>query len=371
MSVIVSNIKVQRQPWINMDSQSADLTKLGMLADLSPDGLIAARLDRDEQGAVTSIIITLANKPVAELLGCDSGAIQKMDLLALLPQLKRPEHMNRLLAVTEGGERLQIDVPSTSGNVRRWLRLTISAVCNGIVFGLSDVTDLRRALYQLERANLRLEQQKSELVALNETVKEAHSELVQEIELRKKLEADLRVMAHTDALTGLANRRTFIEKALAVFTAAQRYQHSASILTLDIDHFKSINDEYGHAAGDAVLQTVSLVISTATRVDIDIPARIGGEEFALLLPHTDENGGMALAERIRAIIESTPTQFGEHVINITASLGVACMREYESYEETLARSDIALYAAKHQGRNRCIAASETEAFTSGPAFLFI
>ena len=348
-----------------------DLTKLGMLADISPDGLIAARHERGEDGRISAIIITIANRQAAELLGCEASMIEKQDLLQLLPQLARPEHIDRLLAVIHSGDRMQIDVPNASGGVRRWLRLTMSPVCNGIVFGLSDVTDLRRALYQLERANLRLEQQKSELVVLHDAVKEAHNDLLHEVELRKKLESELRILAQTDSLTGLANRRTFIEKSLAMFVAAQRYHYAASILTLDIDHFKSVNDEYGHAAGDAVLQTISLVMSTATRVDIDIPARIGGEEFALLLPHTDENGAMALAERVRSIIEATATHCGDHFIHVTASIGVATMRENESYEETLARADIALYAAKRAGRNRCVAASEVESFDTGPAFLFI
>jgi len=165
---------------------------------------------------------------------------------------------------------------------------------------------------------------------------------------------DLEELSRRDPLTGVYNRR-FMETELdKEFKRVARYGGKLSVLFLDLDFFKKVNDTYGHQAGDQVLIEVTQRISGIVRTT-DFLARYGGEEFAIVLPETDTTGGLIFANRVREVIEKTPVHFGEHVIPVTASLGLS---EYydgvESYEVLLDQSDKALYAAKKQGRNRVV-----------------
>jgi diguanylate cyclase (GGDEF)-like protein len=153
--------------------------------------------------------------------------------------------------------------------------------------------------------------------------------------------------ASTDSLTGIANRRVFHERLSAEVARAHRYQHTLALVLLDLDHFKAINDLHGHQAGDRVLVMFAELLSALTR-DGELVARIGGEEFAWLLPETDRQGAHAAAERIRQAIETT--QLPE-VVAVTLSAGV-CSSENAPDADTLVRNaDRALYWAKESGRN--------------------
>jgi len=167
-----------------------------------------------------------------------------------------------------------------------------------------------------------------------------------------RLFADVQRLAITDPLTGLDNRRHFFEIAGREFARARRYSHPLSAIMLDIDHFKQVNDTYGHAAGDQVLRNVALVLQEISR-DADIIARYGGEEFVILLPETELPYAKVVAERMRQEISRTSTETERGTVSLTISLGVAVLDEdCADLDALLERADQALYAAKQAGRNR-------------------
>lgn len=157
--------------------------------------------------------------------------------------------------------------------------------------------------------------------------------------------------AMTDQLTGLLNRYGLQHTLARENAEARRYNRPLSCVLIDIDNFKTINDTYGHAIGDLTLQQMAGVLREAVRGS-DTVFRYGGEEFLMLLPETDLEGAMALAEKIRAAASQRPFGDGSHVFNLTLSAGVAGLYVEESGHDMIARADMALYRAKGQGRNR-------------------
>jgi diguanylate cyclase (GGDEF)-like protein len=176
-----------------------------------------------------------------------------------------------------------------------------------------------------------------------------------------ELHYQVRRQAVTDELTGLANHGRFQELLQAEIEQVRRYQHPVGLVMLDIDDFKAVNDTYGHQQGDAVLRAVGRVLQQNSR-DADSPARYGGEEMALILPHTDLEGAYVIAERVRAAIEAleVPRIDGHGTLSATASLGVAASNEGDK-NVLIADADAALYEAKRQGKNRTIRAASRAA----------
>lgn len=169
----------------------------------------------------------------------------------------------------------------------------------------------------------------------------------------------LTLLATTDSLTGVLNRRRFTEVGTDEFFRCRRYDKPMSLLMLDIDHFKNVNDTWGHLAGDHVLQNFAATINVAIR-ETDRMGRWGGEEFAVLLPETDLTDAGAVAERIRyAVQESTSMSLdGESPIRVTVSIGVASLSPNDtSFENILSRADNCLYNAKTIGRN-CVSSAD-------------
>lgn len=159
-------------------------------------------------------------------------------------------------------------------------------------------------------------------------------------------------LAATDSLTGISNRRHFIETGTIEFERSKRYQHSLSVLMLDIDHFKSINDTFGHQAGDQVLKAITECCSTLLRSS-DSFGRLGGEEFSILLPDTDIEAAGTTAQRVLNAVAALKVNYDSQVIRFTTSIGVAQMSmQCKNLEELMNQSDEALYQAKHSGRNR-------------------
>ncbi len=155
-----------------------------------------------------------------------------------------------------------------------------------------------------------------------------------------------------DYLTGIANRRTFFEAAELELERWRRFPRPLSMITIDADFFKKINDTWGHPAGDDVLRNLALTLAATVR-EIDVVARLGGEEFAALLPSTDLDGALRLAERFRSAVESQRVKIGEQEIRYTVSVGVASMDDQVAgVDDLLKLADSALYAAKNGGRNR-------------------
>lgn len=176
---------------------------------------------------------------------------------------------------------------------------------------------------------------------------------------RKQLEEKLRAQAMTDPLTGVFNRRYLQSQASNEMSRGLRHNTPLSLIAIDIDHFKQINDEYGHDAGDEVLKRITLVMRELLRQE-DLLCRVGGEEFAILLPNTAIPQAQQIAERIRTTVEDTHVEIehegGEQTLRITASFGVTHISPHEtSLKAALKRADTGLYEAKETGRNRIVA----------------
>ncbi len=156
-----------------------------------------------------------------------------------------------------------------------------------------------------------------------------------------------------DGLTNLYNHRYFHERISEEYNRAMRYSYPLSCILMDIDHFKKVNDTYGHQAGDVILKTLAKIITKNIR-QVDIAARYGGEEFALILPHTYIEKSVVMAERIREQVEGTTFYFNDITIKATISMGLACFPENKpaSYTELIRFADESLYVAKESGRNR-------------------
>ncbi len=181
--------------------------------------------------------------------------------------------------------------------------------------------------------------------------------VIQDITERKELEAKLEQEARTDSLTGIANRRYFLELAGHEFARARRYKAKLSALMLDLDHFKEINDTYGHQVGDLILTKLVQVCRNAMRGE-DVIGRLGGEEFGILLPETTREKAGEVAERLRHAIASAEVRVEQGPpVRFTASVGAATVRDDDpDIMALLGNADQALYAAKDAGRNTVRAA---------------
>ncbi|MES2716585.1 MAG: diguanylate cyclase [Pseudomonadota bacterium] len=181
---------------------------------------------------------------------------------------------------------------------------------------------------------------------------------------RKETEARLQGLAHTDALTGVLNRRRFTDLAADELSRAQRHATPVALLMIDLDHFKAVNDKLGHAGGDAVLRSFAATAESVMRQG-DVFGRVGGEEFAALLPQTTLAGAVVVAERLRQRIQGQPAQVGSVELAFTVSIGVSAWAGADSTEPDIDRlmvaADRALYAAKAQGRDRVVADAPPDA----------
>ncbi|MFB6264283.1 MAG: diguanylate cyclase, partial [Bradymonadaceae bacterium] len=202
------------------------------------------------------------------------------------------------------------------------------------------VADACRKLF----SRLTLETQYAQLQTLNEqleVINERNRELVERLDQ----------VARTDDLTGLPNRRELNRRVREEVDRAERYQSALSFILLDIDHFKSINDERGHRAGDRVLEEVGSLLDGETRGP-DLPARYGGEEFAVLLPNTELDEAVELAERLLEALRSHRFELDDDSISVTCSAGVSSLRAGDDAEALIGRADEAMYRAKDAGRDR-------------------
>ena len=173
-----------------------------------------------------------------------------------------------------------------------------------------------------------------------------------DITVQKNHELALIQLARHDPLTETANRRFFFERAEQEFMRSRRYHLPLSIVLIDVDHFKQINDQLGHATGDEVLKLLSRKFHSLLR-DTDLLARIGGEEFAILMPSTGLAGAALMAERLRLAVTDSPTPVGEHQLDLRFSAGVTQLKSKDqSIEDCLRRADEAMYKAKQAGRDR-------------------
>ena len=170
---------------------------------------------------------------------------------------------------------------------------------------------------------------------------------------RKNLELELTRQAHLDYLTGLSNRRHFMAQGETELSRAIRYQKPLSLMMIDIDLFKSVNDTYGHQIGDVVLQAISRICKATLR-HVDIAGRLGGEEFAVILPETTRNEAFEVAERLREAVAKTEVTMPVGLpIHFTVSIGVTTLLDINvNLDMLLHQADQALYEAKRTGRNK-------------------
>jgi diguanylate cyclase (GGDEF)-like protein len=203
---------------------------------------------------------------------------------------------------------------------------------------------LRLVSRELREKSLLLEEQARHLRILN-------TELAHEVEARKTLEVELRILATTDPLTGVYNRRRLLELGEYECLRENRNRRGLSLLALDIDHFKRVNDTHGHGVGDETLVRFVQACSACLRA-MDTLGRSGGEEFAVLLPETTLAEACAVAERMRAAVAECVMAGPQDSFRITVSIGVAQLRPGESFDDLTVRADLQLYGAKDAGRDR-------------------
>ncbi|MFO8192541.1 MAG: diguanylate cyclase [Bacillota bacterium] len=176
--------------------------------------------------------------------------------------------------------------------------------------------------------------------------------LLSDITERQEAEEELKTLATTDILTGLWNRRYFIETMDKELKRAQRYRHKLTLVMLDVDHFKKINDSFGHQAGDYTLQHIGRLFLNRLRA-VDTAARLGGDEIGIILPEINVDDARKLAVSLKEAVADNPVDFKNSVIPVTVSMGVAALTETMSgLEDILSAADRALYQAKEEGRNR-------------------
>ena len=266
------------------------------------------------------------------------------------------------MAALEDADRI---IDATRDSRQRLLRLAgglivLLFVALGLFFQLIVRPLIRLAM------TLELAQQGYDLALKEETFREfqmlsdAADALAQGHRLLVANKRELEQLAHTDVLTGLANRRQFIISANNELSRHDRYGYVTSLIMFDLDHFKQINDRYGHEGGDAVLRAIgSSLVGLIRRVDL--LARIGGEEFAVLLPEQGQDVALVSAERLRAAVQALEVTTSAHgSCRFTASFGVAQHVEGESLDALMNRADVALYEAKTNGRNRVVVATPPE-----------
>jgi diguanylate cyclase (GGDEF)-like protein len=170
----------------------------------------------------------------------------------------------------------------------------------------------------------------------------------------QRMNIDLERLATTDALTGLLNRRAADRQLDAEWHRARRSGHASALVLLDVDHFKQVNDSYGHPGGDSALRMLASCIRSVMR-EVDVAARYGGEEFLIVLPETAREGAFVFAERLRERVAGCDIHHEQRIFRCQVSLGIAVSDRHEpSYEHWVRRADEALYRAKQGGRNQAV-----------------
>jgi len=269
--------------------------------------------------------------------------LQDNEMVIALAQDGEPEsrYFVRSQAVDGVGWTINVLIPleELEGRALR-IALIVSSAFGLILMSLMYVRQAQVRAEEREKSRLALEQ-------AHQALEHKHSEL-------QKVSEDLRLASVTDPLTGAHNRRFFFESLPKIVSATNRHHFPLSIVTIDVDHFKRINDMYGHPAGDKVLQALTAVCKESLR-EADVFCRFGGEEFIMALPNTDAATAANVAERLRIKVTERPVDIHGEPFGITVSCGVSQYLEGErGIEQTLRRADEALYIAKKEGRNRVV-----------------
>jgi diguanylate cyclase (GGDEF)-like protein len=318
---------------------------LGAVFEAAQDGVLVLRAVRDAAGKLVDATVMTCNPTAARLLGLAPDAPEGASILSLFaPRIGR-EIWRRCQHVIEKREvdRCEIDLSrhgmqhgheaDGAHEAASWLRMSIAPLADGVVVSFVDVSDLRNALIAAERAQ---------------------AALSAEIARRQRLEDELRRLSLTDELTGLANRRAFLRHLRQEIRRMRRHGDPLAVIAVDLDHFKAINDAHGHPAGDALLIGIAALFHDATRRDLDVVARIGGEEFMLILPRTGREEACLIAERLRTELAERRWPIAETELRVTGSFGVIAFDDHADPRSLIVQADAALYRAKRAGRNRVV-----------------
>jgi len=248
----------------------------------------------------------------------------------------------------EGGRKIDQEMQQQVGELRD--SVDQSVALDDLKFSISNRLELiqeklRGHRSETEQLVLQFEQRIVLLTTRLEDMEQEQGRLHESI-------AKARTEAFTDALTGLHNRHAFDRRLQEEYARWNRYTNPLSMIVVDVDHFKKVNDTYGHLAGDKVLHVIGTHLKNSTR-QVDFTARYGGEEFVVLLPEADLEGARSVAEKIRLAVEQKPFRSGNSRVNITVSCGVASFQQGDGRKTPFERADEALYLAKRSGRNRC------------------
>lgn len=306
------------------------------------------RLDRDisDLNRQVSVLFLNGSQDEASKILLQEVLPKTAPLLSHLSELTQAQRMDvqkALLVASSDAEdsRTQIAIFSVIA-----VLVSVSVTCIAIWYG-------RKLSGQLQDMNSYLEQKIQErtesLLEDKETLLEAKKELLED-------NSELTRMALTDNLTGLSNRTNMNQILRREFSRFERHDQRFGIIMLDIDHFKNINDSFGHDTGDIVLKKLALIFESAIRTS-DFIARWGGEEFLICCTTIEEDDLLPIAETIRQLVASTDF---EYVGQITASLGCAAIVKGETISELIKRADIALYEAKNNGRNQSMVSEFTD-----------
>lgn len=311
---------------------------LSAILDASLDAIVAVRLVRDSDGHPVDGDLIAANKRAAQLVGRPVDEMLAARLLSLYPDLVPSGLWDRYLGVAKSRDAIEFvtPYPYREGG-ERWFEVAVAPLGDGFMITYADITGKKLAedaarLTQLEHA------------AANEALKA-------EIARRQELEEELSRLATRDPLTGALNRRALTDGLQRALSLAERYGHPVSVFAADLDHFKRINDLYGHAGGDAVLKATVDLMTHGLREDVDLFGRLGGEEFIAILPHTGLTAAAAVAERMRGLLAAMDVPFENEIIRCSGSFGVAAWDGRETLDRLMSRADAALYKSKASGRN--------------------
>ena len=320
---------------------------LTTVLDTSPSGIVALRAIRDDEGNILRTTIIAANRRAAMLAGRPETNLHDTDARESLPFLAEPTIWRRCLYAIELRRADAIETSFVQADGTTWLQIAVAPLGDGLVLTITDVSELMVANQTLQSraATLALE------IGRERATRRA---LSQEIGQREEREQELRRLAETDPLTALLNRRSFIEKANAAIAVCDAMDEGTALIIVDLDHFKSVNDSHGHAAGDAVIRAFADLLLGLVRSDRDLVGRFGGEEFAVFLPRAGAEAALALAHRVRDALAERRLPVSETLaLQVSASFGIATRRTGENFTAFIERADRALYSAKRDGRD-CI-----------------
>ena len=319
---------------------------LNAVLESSPSGIVAVRAIRDAAGQIEQAVVVTANRRAAELSGRPETDLLDTDGRESLSFLSDPSIWRRCLYAIDLQRADSLETSYTRDGATTWLKVAIAPLGDGLLLTLTDITDLTVAnqTLQMRAATLALE------IGRERATRRALSE---EIGLREEREKELRRLAETDPLTALLNRRSFTEKANAAIAASEAEGSDIALIIVDLDHFKQVNDTYGHPAGDAVIRAFADLLLGQFRNEHNLVGRFGGEEFGILLQGCDLASATASARQIQDALLARSMPVSETLaLKVTASLGIAALHSGEALASLTARADRALYRAKNEGRNR-------------------